>query len=42
LQQAKELNTRTLDNLITTLLREEEDIITGLKVVNKNRESKES
>jgi hypothetical protein len=42
LQQAEELNTGTLDNTIITLLRGEEDIITGLKAANKDGESKES
>jgi hypothetical protein len=42
LQQVKELNIETLDNIIITLLRGEEDIITGLEVVNKDKESRES
>jgi hypothetical protein len=42
LQQAEELDTGTLDNTITTLLRGEKDIITGLEAANKDKESRES
>jgi hypothetical protein len=42
LQRAEELDTGTLDNTITTPLRGEEDIITGLEAANEDGESRES